>query len=253
MSPFSDTIVIIYIDMFEEIELPKKLGKDTINEAILDIRIEQQIDEQGVAKLVADFLHAEIKETSILTLPVNVRETDTRLRYTPAYKIIKDGILIGIGLHNLFFDCIEKYPGWDTFITNIYNIIQEINKNELFCKYNIVKFVLRYIDVFEEEINKCCAVHFQFRDKNIDNTYSFSTKMKEDDFNILVNIGSYKESKSVVDIGVYKDVPKICLKDFYESQSEIVKNSHLISKRYFFGLLTDEFLKSLDPDFEEED
>lgn len=249
MLPSGNYFVIFLSDMFENIKIPSLLEKDSIKEAILDIRIEQQLQEKEIAKYIADFLGEDFSSTSIDTLPSNIRENDSQLRYVPAYKIRSDYLLIGIGLHNIFFDCVENYPGWVTLKQKIFEIIKQINVNKEYSKLNINKYILRYIDLFDEDIIKCCDVTFNLRSNLIEKAYSFSTKLEENNFNIFINLLSKKEKNTVVDVGLTKDVQDVQLNDLKQKLEKEIDECHILSKKYFFGLLKDDFIKTLVPKY----
>lgn len=234
--------------MFEDIKVPIRLGKDTIKEAILDLRFFDRIDEKLLAKKIANFLDTKYSVSEVIKLPQPIREKDPQLRITPGYLIRNNNFVVGVGLHNIVFDYLEPYEGWNFWFSKIDSIINLLKAEEQ-CKHTkVFQYVLRYIDIFDKDITDCCNIALTIGGIELNKKFAYRTELKDRGYDIHVIIDSAaKTSQTRVDIGVAESIQNVEILNFNTEIEERINKMHTVSKQYFFGILRDDFVKTLEP------
>lgn len=234
--------------MFEDIKIPVKLGKDSIKEAILDLRFSDRVDEKLLADKISEFLKTQSTVSEVVTLPADIREKDSQLRITPGYVIRKNNFVVGVGLHNIVFDYLEPYDGWDNWFSKINEIINLVNSDEKFKHIKVYQYVLRYIDIFDKDITECCDIALTIGGIELNKKFAYRTELKDRGYDIHVIIDSAaKAAQTRVDIGVGEAIQNIEIMNFNTEIENHINEMHKVSKQYFFGILKDDFVKTLEP------
>ena len=123
---------------------------------------------------------------------------------------ISEVIRVGLRYINLFIDDI-----WENININVKIISDEIHSDEI--------FVRTLLDKGEYKVN-----------------LQTGNQLKLEDNQQVVG------RASVIDIDTFKQGENI---EFFENMNSILERSHSIEKEIFFGLLKDNFLKSLNPEY----
>ena len=243
--------------MFENIRLPVKLKKSPIKKAIIEFRYEGNYPEQALYGLLMDSF--VLTQTPIYNLPPDIRSQDINFKY----QVILEGILkendnckyfFGIGNNSIQFTVLDSYISWDDWIS----LVQD--KLHILFEKNIIKNMdslsIQYTDIFDKDITKDINAQIVIGDKTVfQSPMSLATTLWEDDIVINVNIGSpiningkLAENKSLLDIKCTKKFESIEI--FMKTYNEVLTKQHNLNKRYFFGLLKQELLDTLEPLYE---
>lgn len=110
-------------------QLPKKLTRDAIMEALLEIRFETtQVGEVLVGRLAsfALFEGYGVSRLPIANFPAEVRDADANLRFQPTLQLASPapGELIKIGPHVISLHVVAPYPGWDALLERLRLLIE---------------------------------------------------------------------------------------------------------------------------------
>lgn len=165
-----------------------------------------------------------------------------------------ESVKVTVSANTLVFNTFKSYPGWEV----IFSVIKETVRTmfEKGITESIQRIGVRYISQFDDiAIFEKLKMSFGL---NISNK-SFSTtqirsEFDEEGFKIILNLlnnferveNNTQRKFSTMDIDVIK---------FYESLSNIdevidsVDKAHFKQKSTFFSLLSDEFLKTLNPEY----
>ena len=170
---------------------------------------------------------------------------------------IKDSIRIQFISNIIAFNClIDKYVGWTIYSETIKKVSRLFVDNGLIKSFNRIS--IRYISEFEGveilhnikgQINISDTV-LGLKDsvlrltKDIDNIKTFVT-LTNSTKKIIPTTNQILEV-SLVDINVFETLSQNSLIDVFEEKLEKV---HLLQKEVFFGLISDPFLKSLNPEY----
>ena len=206
------------------------------------------IDEKMIAEKIANFLGKKCSVSEVIKLPHPIREKDPQLRITPGYLIRDNNFIVGVGLHNIIFDYLEPYEGWNVWFSKIDTIINLLKSEKRFQHTNVFQYVLRYIDIFDKDITDCCDIALTVRGIELNKKFAYKTELKDRGYDIHVIIDSAaKVSQTRVDIGVAESIQNVEISNFNTEIEKRINKMHMVSKQYFFGILRDDFVKTLEP------
>lgn len=235
--------------------LPKIINPCPIHEAIIEIRFDSTLPPDavfGVTYNELKDLYQTPERLPILQIPEVVRASDPNLIYQPHYRIKRENFLIQIGPKVLSLGCIEKYTGWDIFFSEaltVFNKIKELNFISA-----VTRFGIRYINIFEHEIIDHIKLQLTIGGNPLKNKETgIRTVFDDDNFKTILQIGNHLYIERVgkprvlgssIDIDVMKMESNI---EFFENIESMLNEAHQIEKEKFFGLLTEDFLATLNP------
>jgi uncharacterized protein (TIGR04255 family) len=238
-------------------KIPKKITPCPITEAIFEIRFDSDLPGDAVFGIIYNDFKNDFKKLiklPILQIPDPIRTKDPNLIYSPHYKLHNNDFIFQVGPKVLSLANINEYCGWDLLSNKIEEIFTKISKTGVVKTPTRVG--LRYINFFEnldiyEESNLKLTLNSEpFDASHIDLTANIPTKysisrVKMANKAIIVIEGKRLDG-SLIDIDVeYKK----SFENFFEHLREIAEIAHTDEKIIFFGLLKDNFLKSLNPEY----
>lgn len=238
-------------------ELPKKLNKPTILEVVTEFRFKNKLEIEEVfyiAKSVLDKKGYTYKKTPILEIPPAIREGDQSLKYATYYIFEKGKNLVHISPYKIAFSNKGFYSGWDDYLAFIVDIYESLN--ELISKWKFETVSMRYIDFFREvnifeNINIKIDLPESLSNNIKENSKSYSSDFDTDENtkvkiqianNIQLNNTNNVETGSIIDIDVFLNLIK---EDYKSSLNDI----HSLTKKTFFDILNDNFIESLEPEY----
>lgn len=248
--------------MFNNVRLPKKISPSPIAESVFEIRFESDIPDTAFAGIYLPIIKKyfdgnETDELPILQLPSLIRKTDPTLKYQPYYRLNKNGLCMAFGPNSISFNCLEPYQGWATWSSFFLDILNDIGNMRVFINTSISRLGLRYIDQFSNNIFDNIKLDCSIKDNDfITNNTQIRTEFKEKDVNVVLQIFNGIPLDNGT-IGSIYDIDCLLnynmkLLDFIKSNklSSILEDLHIINKKYFFGMLKEDFLASLKPEWE---
>lgn len=234
-----------------DIKTPKYITPCPIEEAALELRFQPNLPVDIILGMVFKGLegYSNLTKLPILQLPEFIRESDPNLIYSPYYKLEKDSFVLQIGPRILSFVCLRDYVGWENFYGEFTRILKVYSDLNIFD--HIEKIGLRYIDFFPE-VNVFEKINIKLSyDETIFSKGSRFLKQEftKDDFSIAISItDSAKfndQTGSMIDIDVMNN--NVASMDDIKGSLE---KAHDYEKIFFFSLLEQSFLNSLNPTYE---
>ncbi|MEZ4840233.1 MAG: TIGR04255 family protein [Flavobacteriaceae bacterium] len=235
---------------------PIKIEICPIVEANVEIQFQTQLPKGTLFGIIYNIFRDKYK--TVLQLPLNqipeeIRISDPNFKFKPLHKLTDGQFSILIGDDVLSFQAPSKYVGWDLFSDKINHFFKEIKK------INAIEFVsrfsLRYLNFFENDIFKNIDLEVKMMGSNYNSSnILFRTEFEEDEFikvlqianSVTLNSNNIKRNGSIIDISCVIKSPN----DFFNKSNSIIDKAHLLEKNLFFGLLKDDFIKSLKPSYE---
>lgn len=135
-------------------DLPKKLARDAIMEALLEIRFEtKQVGEVLVGRLASSeqFEGYGVSRLPIASFPPEIRDADANLRFQPTIQLASPvpGELIKIGAHVISLHVVAPYPGWDALSGQLQRLIETLFS--IVNDISVTRLGLRYINAITAE------------------------------------------------------------------------------------------------------
>jgi uncharacterized protein (TIGR04255 family) len=246
--------------MFDEVRIPKKLGKSPIKKAVIEIRYDGDVIEAALYGLLMDvfskFGKQNVQQTPFFQLPQEIREKDPALKYQVVLQGIKDTeykgkFVFGIGAHIIQFSIVDVYSTWSDWTKLFESILAEIRNKKIITKTEQIR--LHYYDVFDGNIFPHLHASVHLEEKKItDPPVSFRTRFLKGNVEVVLNVGNTvningteRKNSSLIDIECLHELSGTEI--FFDVYEKILAEEHTVNKEVFFGLLDQELLASLEP------
>lgn len=239
-------------------KLPKQINPCPINQAVVEIRFNSSLPPDAVFGVVYNKLKGSYKSAEqlpILQIPEVVRNNDPNLLYQPHYKLIKEHYALQVGPKVISLAITEqKYTTWESYYEEIQNVFEKIKDIDFIS--NVLRVGLRYVNFFANDIWEKINISVKVVENQIvDEEIFVRTVLARDEYKVLLQAGNQlnleKENQivgrlSVIDIDTFIQGDSI---KFFENISVMLEKGHNIEKEIFFGLLKEDFLESLNPEY----
>lgn len=243
--------------MFSNVtNIPKKIDSP-IQEAVFEIRYECLYPGEALYGLLFeifnDFPNQEEHALPILQIPAQMRFLDPNFKYQPYYRAAKDGFAFAIGPYSIVFSALKPYRGWKEWKQFINPIFEKIEKKNIIR--SVERIGLRTLDVFESNIFDKINAKLIIEDNTIVACpTSFFTEFDHEDIHVLLNLGNAANinglptKNSLIDIDcIYWFNCEVTA--FFSSYQNVLEKAHIANKKIFFGLLKQDLLSSLNPEY----
>lgn len=238
--------------------LPKQISPCPINQAVVEIRFNSSLPPDAIFGVVFNKLKDSYKVADrlpILQLPEAVRNEDSNLLFQPHYKLMKDFYVLQVGPKVISLSITDqKYTTWESYYSEIQEVFERINEIGFVSKVSRVG--LRYINFFKDDIWENINISVKIiSDENRSDEIFVRTVLDKGEYKVNLQTGNQltlEENNqvigraSVIDIDTFIQGENI---NFFKDIHSILEKGHLIEKEIFFGLLREEFLKSLNPEY----
>jgi uncharacterized protein (TIGR04255 family) len=244
-------------------ELPAKLGKTPLVDAIFELRFEPSVE--AVGDLLPGMLYAayedqysEIESLPLSSMPRELRKKDSRLTYSPHNQLAGKKNILRIGDRVVILSIVWPYPGWHAFVDDILNLLNKLQGTKLIKSPS--RFSLRYINVIETKSDRQLSLlntnieiaggpvsekGFQLRLEKQTNEFLTILKIVPNTAAQIVGMG--ERAGILIDIDTIKEINE---NTFWSNTKEHLNDCHRILKENFFTLLLPATLESLGPGYE---
>jgi len=243
--------------------LPSKIREEPWIDASLEIRFTSALNGNEVFRRVYDVLgdsYPNVTELPTLRIPDEIKRDDVRFFEKPDYRIQNDTFNVQIGPNTISVHCNDpKYPGWTVYSNEINRVLTCVENQSVVD--NVTRVGIRYINFLPYSVNI-----FNDLRLNISHSGRVTTELpasvrfnfqEDNDFLSTLQIANYVEAQkgeesvigSIIDIDTYRTES---LDEFFSCFSNLVEEAHSIAKAMFFGLFTDDYLESLNPEYNDE-
>jgi len=241
-------------------DLPIKLGRDPIMEAVFEIRFQSDI--ATLSELLPGLLYTQFnsefgtpERLFAADLPPELLESDPNLRYQPRLRMKGDRFAILIGDRSIIVSCSRPYSGWAEFRPVIFQVLDTLKRTNLIKV--IERISLKYVNVLSAETldEQFRLIQFKSTVGRHDLTTCISTtafEFIEDGLNNLIEIKSnasvrLPDGKTEKGLFISVDTINLAPRNFWDEQERHVDTVHQKEKEIFFGLLAEETISKLDP------
>lgn len=238
------------------VKIPIKITPDPILEAVVELRFQTNFPADAIFGLMYAKLNEMFPNSyealPILQLPEAVRLHDKNLEYAPYHKFRDDQFQINIGPKVLSVVCLSPYTGWSKYFEKIQIIVDHFE--ELSCITNITRIGVRYIDFFDKTN---LFEHLKFR------LHKFPFDIEQSSYTTTFNFEKFKTNLQVSNTDQLQINGKLFSGSIFDSDTYVEKSmpfnkseilntiseAHIAEKKIFYTLITDEFIKTLNPEY----
>ena len=246
-------------------KIPIKLGKDTILEAVFEIRFSSSTE--SVADILPGLIFQSLRDSfpklqrlPAADIPAHIRQSDPNLIYVPQYQLLGSDYNLSIGERVFSISCPRPYTGWKEsfkdFILKTVNVLKDTDVVD-----NIERFSIKYVNLIPSSNEYDLSImEVSLMAGNYDlsrNLTHVRTEILEDDF---INVVQFSSGVSIEATGTETlsgalleiDTIKMgSFSDFWNELPDLVELAHTVEKKIFTEFLTNDTLQSLDPEYEE--
>jgi uncharacterized protein (TIGR04255 family) len=240
------------------LDLPRKLKKDAVAEALLEVRFDStELGELVVGKLASHETWKSFPSSRLplADIPAPIRQADPNLAYQAVLERRNPGTtrVVKIGDRVFSYHALPPYPGWDVLEPELLHAMEFVFATvEGFAAK---RFGFRYINVLTPDhsvhgaktLNFDVAVAGAPLDAPLNLNY---LRIRSEQHHIIVRIASKEfvqapatNLSAAVDIDVFTP-PGFSSADMNQAK-EWLSEAHEFLKEEFFGLLTDELREKL--------
>lgn len=240
------------------VALPSKLRKDPVVEALLEVRFDSaELEEVLIGKLasIATWKSFPSSRLPVADIPAPLRQVDPNLKFQPLLeRRSPDGTrVIKIGANVFSYHTLRPYPGWEVFEFELSSTLDCLVENTDGFAAN--RFGFRYINAFSPDhlVTGITQLNFEVAlagaplDAPLNLNY---LRTIGDQHQAVIRIASKEfvqnpaaELSALVDIDVFTPA------GFNSTNSQEAKRwvaeAHILLKKEFFSLFTDELRERL--------
>lgn len=240
------------------LRIPKKIDDQSLKDAVVEFRFISDLPVHILWGILFQALPEGFTLTPSVKQPVFFAlGEDARLGFQPHSNIyLYDTVRLQITENALIFNIVGPYTGWSPFFSVIQKTLHALTGPGKIKAYS--RIGLRYISEFHninifEKISTNC--NLELPNWGGQRNTVFKTEIWNPDNTVVINLANKvirdparpEQFFSLIDIDVFRNF------DSPEQNPDILigltNSLHDLEKETFFGLLTDEFLVSLNPQY----
>jgi len=239
-----------------QVKLPKKIMPDRLKDAIVEIHYDYALPFEVLLGIIFHNLDDNFIYTNA-PFDLNKKQFENLYPQTNSSVFYNDKIKVLCRPNSFIFNFLSSYIGWLDYEKEIYNFLSQIKTPQLEgIKFN--RTSVRYISEYENvSLDKCFKFKFTYGMPDVQSdVFTFRSEFSQNKLSIFLNLQNRirivnekdgeSNSISVVDIDVLDDNFET---NKLEDLMKIVSNVHNKQKEVFFSIITDEFLKTLKPEY----
>lgn len=235
-------------------KIPKRITPDRIKDAIVEFRINYNTQYEIFFGLLFNSINKS-DEYKYIEQPNSIPLLDNSWTGS-RYLFYNDRIKFHINKEEVTINCYDGYIKWSNYQNEIDKILSLIGS--LNITSNISRIGMRYVSEYEEvNLSEITKFKFTFGFPNINSSnYFFNSEFNFNGLVVLLNLRNLapsiiedkKKNISFIDIDIINDGLDISLID-KETLFPILNKMHDVENQIFFGMLEEDFLKSLNPEY----
>lgn len=237
--------------------LPTRISPCPITEAVAEYRFTTTESWTNLPGIFARSVRERYQKENRLPLnelPEEMRRVNPALKHKPHIQYLSEKFIVQLGPQVVSLTTRGIYPGWTAFREEVAWLLERVKAAEIVEEGE--RIGLRYIDFFEGNLFDHLDATFQFGEASLTGPELSVTKvMRCGPFqarlvlnnSAITKIDGEPKRGGVLDLDV-----SLGPQDFelFENGLEKLDEAHLLNKQVFFGLLKDDYLETLNPEYQ---
>ncbi|MBS7254563.1 TIGR04255 family protein [Flavobacterium branchiicola] len=232
---------------------PTKITPNPLVSSTIEIRFKSEVEHDSIFKLFYGKLSDTLPKLENTNFPRKIRLKNSELKYYPDHILSNTDYSVSFNENFISFENITEYQLWKSYKNSFKNILELILESKVID--TIERIGIRYQSRFDNEnfaeiLKETPSMKIEDLKENF---IMYTTKISTDDFDLLVQLkkditektfNSDEPKGHLIDIDVFKsnNVAHVDICNYIDS-------AHTLLKRTFFGLLKDDFIKTLNPEY----
>jgi uncharacterized protein (TIGR04255 family) len=239
--------------------VPQRILECPIAEAIVEVRFESKVPEDVIVGLVYNALkesYPTVQQLPILQLPAAIRRADVNLASQPHHRLQGHETIVQVGPRMLSVATTGRYPGGQTFKAAVVDVFRRVEPLGIIDM--VTRFGTRYVNIFQADVLPRMNLQLGLGDIDLRETSSFvRTSIATPGFNTLLQFGNDISVSDVKREGgrSFIDLDTTLVEadgEFFGQIPELIHRSHVTTKKLFFGMLRQDFIEELGPQYSKE-
>lgn len=236
---------------------PTKITPDPIIDAVVELRFDSSVPADAILGMLFAQVkpkYKDFKKLPIADFPEEIRVNDPNLRFNPYYQCEVDSYRLNIGPRVISLANTGSYAGWkENYYPELKEVLGCLEKSGIVD--NFKRLGIRYIDFFElnifDKINLSISLHNEPLDAL---QQTFNAVFKNGDYltrvqvvnNVNAKVNKTEKSGSIIDTDTYVEREEGFS---FNDTDKMMDQCHELSVNFFFDLLKQEFLDTLNPEY----
>ncbi len=237
-------------------KLPVKISPCAIQEAVVEFRFESKLPREITVGVISNEFkddYFKVERLPAVELPMFIRSNDPKFKFSPELRLKNHDFQVQVGPQTVSVICPKEYKGWSKYFERIKGAFGKISKLDIVRKPD--RIGLRYIAFFEQvNIFKNINVKLELASNSLDEEQNIlRSEFDYEGFKCITQIynkvsiqAQEKRLGSSIDIDIIKKDDGTLLSKYEDH----IQKAHKIQKKIFFSLLNNEFLQTLNPEYE---
>lgn len=233
--------------------VPKKISPCSIAEAVVELRFDSDLPADAILGVLFNKFkekYPQFSKLPVLELPSFFRDNDENFKFSPYYRMTNNDFIFQIGPRCFSLACPKEYKGWKVYSREIEWVFNEITALN-FVK-NPLRLGVRYINFFEDTniFEKTQAELSLAKNSLLNNANILRSEFTFQGFQCVIQMtntalldGNVKGSSLDIDV-IYENKS-----DMLKNHGQIISSAHDVEKTLFFGILKNNFLETLSPEY----
>ena len=247
--------------------LPKKINPDSIRESVVEVKYRSKLPFEVLIGIFFNSLDDTYKYTNRpIQQPVALHGgvsnpgQELKIKIGSSSLFYNNKISIQLSPNSFVFTCLEHYIGWELYEPEIRKALEMLNQKSDITKW--IRVGIRYISEYpEKDLKDFIKFNFSFGLPEVKSeTTAFRSEFNFKGSKVVLNLNNKvpiikqsltsKQAKliqtSIVDVDVISDNLDI---DKLDDLLKVIRDNHDKEKEVYFGMLTEDFLLSLKPEY----
>lgn len=232
---------------------PTKITPSPLVSSTIEIRFKTGIEHGSIFKLFFGKLSDNLQEFESTMLPRDIRIKNPELKFYPDYTFSNNDYSVSFNENFISFENISEYQLWNNYSESFKNVLTLILESGVI--ETIDRLGVRYQSRFKiENFNTILKETPSMKIEEFnENFVSYTTKILVENFDLLLRLKKdITESTSENDEkrGHLIDID-VSLSNNVEHKDILnhVESAHSLLKKTFFGLLKNDFIETLNPEY----
>lgn len=236
--------------------LPTRISPCPIAEAVAEFRFTTSESWRNIPGILARILRERFpheKELPLNSVPDEIRRVDPQINHKPHIQYVGNNFIVQLGPQIASITTKGPYPGWSAYRDQIDWLLERLQEANIVDEGE--RIGLRYIDFFEGNLFDHLNGTFRFGDSSLTGPeFSVTKVLRRAPFQarlVLNNsvtrlVDNSHKKGGVLDLDV-----AVTAQDFELFENGLAKldEAHNLNKQVFFGILSESFLDSLNPEY----
>ena len=232
---------------------PTKITPSPLVSSTIEIRFKSEVEDDSIFKLFYGKLSDTLPKFESTNFPRKIRLKNSELKFYPDYIFSNNDYSVSFNENFISFENITEYQLWNNYKDSFKAILLLILDSKVIS--SIERIGIRYQSRFSTEnftdiLKEIPSMKIEGLEENF---ISYTTKISKEKFDLLVqlkkditentfNSDEFKGHLIDIDVSISDNVE-------HESICSYIDSAHTLLKTTFFGLLKNDFITTLNPEY----